>query len=528
MKIMETLAEGAGVDAEKLTNGRGPVLSRYVRAMLFSAAVGAVAFVVYALTAQRGISWQDSGEYQYKFLTQAYTWDVGSGIARLHPTYILITRFLAACLPFVPVPYVYALSSGIGMAVALCAFSLTLYIVTSSFPAALVAVVLLGGAHMAWWLSAMTEVYTWSLAFLMLELLCLSACLKRKRFLWFVGALFFNGCHFGVHNFALLNVPVYAFVFLKCFRLQAWRWGVCAGVWCLGAAPILMLIIRCAAESQSVEAVLQSVLFGNYFQQRVLNVDVRNGSLWLSNMALSCCSLFNPCWLYAVLALWRVAVKRGDARVEHRFSPPPLLVGSLLALTAIHAVFWVRYNVADQATFILPTLGMLAVWAGMGVACLKDSRSRVPLSLAVAIGFSLLAPVIFCRVAERFAPPRSRVLPFRDEFAYWAYPWKQHEDSAELFVTAVAKQGYPENMVAWVDTTAVAPLMVAQAMGRLPSTWKWLTSWQNYSNEEIERRLRESPKGGYVLSPVPKYAPECVISGAKSFEKEGLLHRIIW
>ena len=528
MKIMETLAEGAGVVAENLGNGRGPVLSRYVRAALFSAAVGAVAFVVYALTAQRGISWQDSGEYQYKFLTQAYTWEVGAGIARLHPTYILITRSLAACLPFVPVPYVYALSSGIGMAVALCALSLTLYVVTSSFPAALVAVVLLGGAHMAWWLSAMTEVYTWSLAFMMLELLCLSACLKRRRFLWFVGALFFNGCHFGVHNFALLNLPVYAFVFLKCFRLPAWRGGICAGVWCLAATPIILPIIRYAAESQSVGAVVQSVLFGNFFQQKVLNVDVRNGSLWLSNMALSCCSLFNPCWLYAVFALWRVAVKRGDARVEHRFSTPPLFVGSLLALTGIHAVFWVRYNVPDQATFILPTLGMLAMWAGMGIACLKNSRRLFPLNLVVAIGFSLMAPVIFCRVAERFAPPRLRVLPFRDEFAYWAYPWKRHEDSAERFVTAVAKQGYPENMVAWVDTTAVAPLMVAQAMGRLPSTWKWLTFWQKLPDEEVERLLRSSPNGGYVLSPITGYVPTYVLSRVKSFEKEGLLHRIIW
>ncbi len=528
MKVEDRSGVGGRVGAEPRLQGTRFVLSRHVRVALFSAAVGAVAFVVYALTAQRGISWQDSGEYQYKFLTQAYTWDVGSGLARLHPTYVLITRAMAACLPFVPTPYVYALSSGMGMAVALCALSLTILMITGSYPAAAVAVVLLGGAQMAWWLSAMTEVYTWSLAFFMLELLCLTVCLKRKQVSWFMGVLFFNGCHFGVHNFALLNLPVYAFVFFKHFRQPVWTWFVCAGVWCLGALPMVVPIIRFAAESQSVGAVVQSVLFGNFFQNKVLNVDVRNGSLWLSNMALASCSLFNPCWLYAVSALVAVTVKRRCALTDSWFVKNALLCGSLLALTGIHFVFWVRYTVPDQVTFVLPTLGMLALWAGIGAAFWAKKRWLIPVSLAVAGGFSVMAPVIYCSVAERYVPPRTRLLPFRDEFAYWAYPWKQNEDSAERFVAAVARQVYPENMVAWVETTAIMPLMVAQAMGRLPASWSFLTSWQNLPSSEIERRLRASPNGGYVLSPVPKYAPECVMSKAKSFEKEGFLHRIVW
>ncbi len=516
------------LDAEKRLAGTRLTLSQHVRTALFCAAMGVLACVLYALTAQRGVSWQDSGEFQYKFLTHAYTWDVGSGLARLHPTYILITRAIAACLPFVPTPYVYALSSGIGMAVALCALSLTIYILTKSYPAACVAVVLLGGAQMAWWLSAVAEVYTWSLAFFMLELACLSVCLKRKQFVWFLGVLFFNGCHFGVHNFALLNLPVYAYIFLAYCRLSAWRWGACAAVWCLGAVPILIPIIRYAAETHSVGAVIQSVLFGNYFQGKVLNLDVRNGTLWLSNMALSCCSLFNPCWLYAVFALVTVTWRRRGAPTAFGLVNNASLYGSLLALTGIHFVFWFRYNVPDQATFILPTLGMLAVWAGIGAAQVFKNRRLFPLSVAVSIGFSVMAPIIFCRVAERYVPPRPRVLPFRDEFAYWAYPWKQNEVSAERFIAAVAKQVYPENMVLWVDTTAIMPLKVAQAQGRLPASWSFLTAWQNFSPTEIERRLRESPNGGYVLSPIPNYAPERVLSEAKSFERQGLLHRIVW
>ena len=528
MTVKDPTVEGEGGGAVTGLFRLWRALPQRVQVALFGAAIGAAAFAVYALTAQRGISWQDSGEYQYKFLTQAYTWDVGSGLARLHPTYVLITRAVAACLPFVPTPYVYALSSGLGMAVALCALSVALYVITQSYPAALVAAVLLGGAHMAWWLSAMTEVYTWSLAFFMLELACLSACLKRQGFLWFAGVLFFNGCHFGVHNFALLNLPVYATVFLYFFRQRAWRWGACAGVWCLGALPIILPILRYAAESQSVGAVAQSVLFGNFFQQKVLNLDLRHSSLWLSNMALSSCSLCNPCWLYAAFALVTVTLKRRRALTQHGFVKNAWLCGSLLALTGIHFVFWVRYTVPDQATFMLPTLGMLAVWAGIGAAFWVKVRWLVPVSLALAAACSVLAPLTFYRVAERYVPPRTRLLPFRNEFAYWAYPWKQQEDSAERFVAAIAEQTYPEGMVVWVETTAIMPLMVAQAMGRLPATWAFLTSWQNLPAGEIERRLRESPNGGYVLSPVPKYAPEFVLSGAKSFEREGLLYRIVW
>lgn len=206
-----------------------------------------------------------------------------------------------------------------------------------------------------------------------------------------------------------------------------------------------------------------------------------------------------------------------------------LMAVSLLALTAIHFLFWVRYIVPDQATFMLPTLGVLAVWAGLGAArVLKDRRWLFVASLATALAFGVSAPPIYRYGAERFMAPRSRVLPFRDEFAYWAYPWKHNEDSAERFIAEVAKENYPERMVAWVDTTAVAPLMAAQAMGRLPSTWRWLTYWQNHPDAEIERLLRASPGGGYVLSPVRCYTPDHLLEKARSFEKQGLFYRIVW
>jgi len=519
------------------------------RVLGVSALVGLVALTVYAATAQRGISWQDSGEYQYKFLAEAYDWEVGAGIARLHPTYILLTRLLAACLPWVGVPYVYTLSSGVGMALALAVLVLTVYGMTRSLRAGCLAAVLLGGAHMAWWLSTMAEVYTWSLALLMLELACLMKTLRERSFAWFAGAIFFNGFHFGVHHFALLNLPVYAVLFWLLFRRKAWHWGACAVLWLFGALPIVIPIVRYWVASGSLEAVIQSALFGEVFQQKILALDVRKGPLWRANMALASVSFMNPCWLYAVvmpLVTWRAwrmrgrtsnterrtqnaGVEDGENAQRSTLNAQRLSWAALLALTVVHAFFWVRYLVPDQATFLLPTLGLLAVWTGVGAArVLRERRGWFAPSLAVSLACSVLAPHAVCRTAERLLPPRSRVLPFRDEFAYWAYPWKHNEDSAERFVEAVARERYPEDMVVWADTTAVAPLMAAQAMGRLPASWRWLSYWQNEEDEVIIQRLQASPDGGYVVSPLRCYVPEVVLEQAQSFERRGVLHRIVW
>jgi len=544
------------------------------RVLGVSALVGLAALAVYAATAQRGISWQDSGEYQYKFLAEAYDWEVGAGIARLHPTYILLTRLLAACLPWVDVPYVYTLSSGVGMALALAVLVLTVYGMTRSLRSGCLAAVLLGGAHMAWWLSTMAEVYTWSLALLMLELACLMKTLRERSFAWFAGAIFFNGFHFGIHHFALLNLPVYAVLFWLLFRRKAWHWGVCAALWIFGALPIVIPIVRYWVASGSLEAVIRSALFGEVFQQKILALDVRNGPLWRANMALASVSFMNPCWLYAVVmplvAWWEWRMRGRTSNAERRtqnagvedgenvqlstFNAQRSSTGTggasvrlpenaerrtqnaerrsgaaLLALTVLHAFFWVRYLVPDQATFLLPTLGLLAVWAGVGAArVLRERRGWFAPSVAVSLACSVLVPHAVCRTAERLLPPRPRVLPFRDEFAYWAYPWKHNEDSAERFVEAVARERYPEGMVVWADTTAVAPLMAAQAMGRLPASWRWLSYWQNEEDEVIIQRLQTSPDGGYVVSPLRCYVPEVVLEQAQSFERRGVLHRIVW
>lgn len=134
-----------------------------------------VFFTLYAWMAQRGFSWQDSGEFQYRVLADDLRWY--SGIARAHPLYIVFTRGFSLCFPAAWRVYSITLSSGVGMAVAL-AFLFALVVRLSGersagIAAGILSVTVLGFCHMGWWMSCMAEVYTWSLAFLMMELYCL-------------------------------------------------------------------------------------------------------------------------------------------------------------------------------------------------------------------------------------------------------------------------------------------------------------------------------------------------------------------
>lgn len=497
-----------------------PQQHHLLRHWLISAAVFVVFFALYAATAQRGVSWQDSGEFQYRVLAGDYVWQ--SGIARAHPLYIGMARGFVRLFPQPACFYAINLFSGVGLALGLAFLSASVLALTRSARAAVLSAVVLGFAHMAWWLGTVAEVYTWSLAFLMAEVFCLIRYFERRTVVWMFALFTVNGAQWSVHNFALIDLAVISVMLGREWwisgRQRGWLALGCFVGWSFGSLPLLWLAVASLMNGESVMAVLGSVLFGEGYMAQVLGTGGCGGALWLANLTLAAVSLLNPLWLFAM-----AGVRRG-----HGGKQSETLLW-LKILTFVHLLFWVRYRVPDQATFLLPTLGLLAVWAGLGAArVLRERRGWFAASVALSLACSVLAPHVTCRAAERLLPPRSRVLPFRDEFAYWAYPWKHNEDSAERFVEAVARERYPEGMVVWADTTAVAPLMAAQAMGRLPASWRWLSFWQNEADEAILRQMRASPDGGYVVSPVRCYVPEAILDRAASFERRGVLHRIVW
>ena len=529
--------------APALTVGARPV-------WLFSLAVLVAFFLLYAATAQRGVSWQDSGEFQYRVLAGDYHWH--SGIARAHPLYILLARGFAA--GFTPASRFFAINlfSGLGMALALAFLAALVAELTRSRWRALLAVALLGGTHMCWWMATIAEVYTWSLACLMAEVFLVWRYVTIRQARWLLLLFAVNGLHAAMHNAAFLNLPVHLVLLLGYLRAPgrvlsaeargeeysvssettpsgaitgaaANRWALLAGVvlaWLAGASMLVGLAIQEAWRTGLVLAALQSLLFGIGYRGQVLGFQFPEWRQWGVNLALAGLSLLNPGWLLAGVGLFK-------ARIGALRKP-------LLALTLLQGLFWIRYLVPDQATFVLPTLGLLAVWAGVGAGVgLRAPMPLLPRTWRGGLAWILVGgltaaglPWLLSHAADATGCEvrRSRQLPHRDEARYWLMPWKQNEDSAARFVAAVdAQLGAGDWLVA--DATAVGPLLAARAAGRMSGHWHLVTPWSPPAEQEAAVGALASGARVYAVSPVKGYAPAWLLAPEVRVFQEGVLWR---
>jgi hypothetical protein len=535
-----------------------------------------VAFLaLYAATAQRGVGWQDSGEFQYRVLVGDYYWH--AGLARSHPLYILIARGFAMCFPAADRFYAINLCSGVGMATALAFLAALIWRLTASRRQVMLAVAFLGLSHMAWWMATIAEVYTWSLAALMAELYILSRYLSQRRGCWLAALFAVNGLHLALHNTAWLSLPVYLLLLSGFLRgnaghaqRHARRFGcgfdresgstelsgasfqdaaalpeadkplatrlgwlaTAVAAWLAGAGPLVVLAVQEAVRTGEGLATLQSLLFGTGYQARVLGLQAPVWRQAAANFALAGVSLLNPCWLLALPGVWRAR--------------PVKMRVPLLALTALHLLFWIRYFVPDQATFVLPMLGLLAVWIGIGHApnssCMASDpcgaprrtwgglspRGRAGLVWLVAgVGCAVCGPLLLRAAvdARGTAINRSRSLPFRNEARYWLLPWKQNERSAGQFVQAVGQQ-LDTGDVLVADATAAGPLLAARAAGRLAAGWRLVTPWSGESEAELASFARRPSTRLYVVSPVPGYVPAVLLATNLRAVREGVLWRV--
>ena len=486
-----------------------------------------LSLAVYAATAQRGVGWQDSGEFQFRILANDYFWI--SGIARAHPWYILMARLFSLHFPVALQFYAINLFSGLGMSVALVFLGLILWVLTRNVWAVIIAVVTLGLAHMAWWMATIAEVYTWSAAFLMAELFCLLNAIKNEErvgepylhkgsFGWWVALALINGVHASLHNFAFLNIPVYVVVFItqhldKKARIILARILICLAAWLAGAALLIWVF---AVEWRNLgvfSSALKSLFFGREFEQVVLGTRAINWPLAIMNFSLASVSLMNPCWLFVFFG-WRA----GNASRVWKWC--------LLGSTAVHGLFWVRYFVADQATFVLPVLSLLAIWLGLGVASRKLGTRIRWLTVLVAVLCSVTVPVLLNEFisARHGGVVRSRMLPFRDETRYWLLPWKQYECSAMRFVEG-AKNILRDGDVLIADNTAAGPVFAVREAGKLPHNIRIIAFFTGETDDELVRIVTASERV-FIVSPVAGYASAKLLDGRFQFEPEGVLYRV--
>ena len=473
-------------------------------------AVPLALLLLYAVTAQRGVSWQDSGEFQYRVLIGDFRWHLG--IALAHPLYIFGAGCFTRCFPESLTFYATALFSGLGMVTALILLSLTLWRLTANRWAVVTATVTLGLSQMCWWMSTVAEVYTWSLAFLMAEVFCLLAICscKHKTLRWWLALAFINGLHASLHNFAFLNLPVYGVLFF--IRKDGIKTLLsCVLAWMLGAA-LLLCLFYLELKTLSFGATIKSLFFGYGYEGAVLNTRHINWKLAFVNFALASVSFASPCWLFAT---------RGFNTLREHIT----FKRCLLALTGIHFVFWVRYFVPDQATFLLPTLGLLAIWLGVGCASVPLKTKTLALCLTAGIICQIAIPLALCAVAARYEITHSRTLPFRQDVPYWLLPWKHNEASAQQFVDEVEKM-LDDNDVLIADSTSAHPLMALRAIRKKPSTWRLVSLYSGETEEDLLALTQRPDRRVFVVSPVRGYTPDVLLK-TKRFEESGVLYRVL-
>lgn len=331
-------------------------------------------FLLYALTAQRGWGWGDSAEFQ-DWILNRNALICGPHFSNAHPLYVCFCRCVAGT------PFAATLVSAFCGALSVGGS----FLCTKRFGLAAV----FGLSHMLWWNSCVAEVQTMNLAFTAFETVLLLRFLDRGEWRWFAGLVFLNGIHLNAHNLALLALPVYAAAFLV--RARGRRLTLAApfaALWALGACGWIW-----AAWTRG----LADVLVGAY-GGRVFGLLPENGTLTAFNFALAALSLFAP----AAIWWWT------------RCRPKNVFVW---ALFAINLLFWARYFVPDQATFLLPTL----FFAYILVSCAELRGKR----LVVLAALQLLLPLMAWQVLAILPRPDWKIAhEGRNDAAYFALPWK--------------------------------------------------------------------------------------------------------
>ena len=331
-------------------------------------------FLLYALTAQRGWGWGDSAEFQDWVLNQNAV-ICGPHFSNAHPLYVCFCRLVAGS------PFAVTLVSSFFGAMSVGG----LFLCTRRFGLSVV----FGLSHMLWWNSCLAEVQTMNLAFTAFETVLLLRFLDRGEWRWFAGLVLLNGIHLNAHNLALLALPVFAAAFLVRARGRRLALAVpFAALWALGACGWVW-----AAWTRG----LSDVLVGAY-GEKVLGLLPANGTLTMFNFFLAFLSFFAPLSIW----WWTRCCSRN---------------AFVWALFATNLIFWIKYFVPDQATFLLPTLFFVYVL----VSCAELGGKR----LVVLVALQLLLPLMAWQVLAVLPRPDWKTAhEGRNDAAYFALPWK--------------------------------------------------------------------------------------------------------
>jgi hypothetical protein len=140
---------------------------------------------------------------------------------------------------------------------------------------------------------------------------------------------------------------------------------------------------------------------------------------------------------------------------------------ALAVITVLEVFFVARYSIQDQFMFLLPSLVMIALAAGVGLGVLASASAGWRRAAVAACVISIAMPPALYAAGPTLARRaglevhRPRALPFRDEMRYWLVPWKCNEDSADRFARAALAQAGGDAVIL-LDRTALDAVRVTQ------------------------------------------------------------------
>jgi len=479
--------------------------------------------VLYVLTCAPSVLWQDSGLYVYRIWHNDIQGDLG--LALSHPLYIIV-GIAVKHMPLGELAWRINLISALFGAVTIANLFLLLRLwLGRTLPAAIGALTL--AVSWTFWQNAViAEIYTLYTAQILGELIVLLQYIRTKRigYLYLLGL--FNGLAianhmWGVFGFACYTVFLVVLLVRKQIGLK--HFGIIVLLWVIGAAPYEYLIIKNIILSGDVRATLASAVFGNLWQERVLNVSI-SMKIVLENIIFILLNFPTPNLVFFFIGLW----------VLRKKAPSRSFANIMLALLALYFLFAFRYTVPDRYVFFLPFYCFVAVYIGLGTDVFLERCKNRKIIFSLILLFVLLPVPVYSitpEIGRKFYKPlgQRRQRPYRDEYIYFLQPWKRGYRGAERFANE-ALDMVEKNAIIYVDSTSVHALLYLQEVKGKRRDVKIVSGYDNSENAPV---FNEDTVAGlmndaalYVVSPLPGYCPPFLLERYK-FKQAGVLWKVV-
>jgi len=408
---------------------------------------GAAVLLLYICTLAPDLVWQDQGDYQYQ--SALMNLSRPGDVVRVHPLYIVVSHIIGRVTPL---SWAYAanLTSAICAAIAAMNLFLIIAMLTDRQFTAFLGAGVYSFAHTPWFTGVQAQTYAMAMALftgLLLAALVYSRGGKRTHLAAF-GLL--AGLGLSTHLMTQVGfavIMVWLFIRLCRGRLKVADFAVVCLCWVLGG--LLMWIVM-AIEYQrtgDLAGTLSSAILGRW-GSAVFNFE-------------RFIMLFKRSIMFFVLNFPTPLVLLAAAGIAMSFKKCDSLTNRLLAaLTAIYALFAVRYDVRNQNHFFLPMYALVCVYIGLGYGFLFDAGRR---KAAVICGLLLFAIPAMYPVMAYAARSRNlnlgtnRHIPYRDVYTYYLVPW-QHDQLGPRRMASEVLDKLPDDAVLYADTTVSPPI----------------------------------------------------------------------